>query len=92
MVLGEGTRSSDIAGGARPATKRAKFSRTNNNKRSAAHPDNATNAGAPHHILFSQMEHMVEESDEDDNMATEFPRQSPAAGVPWAAFLVKIWR
>ncbi|MFA9420098.1 MAG: hypothetical protein ACERLB_08100 [Gammaproteobacteria bacterium] len=28
----------------------------------------------------------------DDNMATEFPRQSPAAGVPWAAFLVKIWR
>jgi len=27
----------------------------------------------------------------DDNMATEFPRVSQAAGVSWAAFLAKIW-
>ena len=66
MVLGEGTRISDVAGGAEPATKRAKSSRTNNNKRSAAHLDNAINAGTPHHVLFSQVENMVEDSDEDE--------------------------
>ena len=27
----------------------------------------------------------------DDNMATEFRRASPVAGVSWAAFLAKIW-